>query len=279
MRDLLLETKNTKNPNLKHITIASGSISDPKCEDILPGNTSVSQHPLPGKPSEITVCTTSDLPDTTFVSFGIRQRRRTEQIASYLHTYGNFKDPEIAELTEDVSSYGWSAPAQPPAPSQAAISKQPEYPIRLQSPFSLPSGSTFYFPRNISHLRNAYQKSNIFGFGATTQGSANISLNLDFEEGGADDDTIPNFATQQMPVSQDGVMHQISTTLEQRRIKVVILSATDVLDELFVAEMLAPRGSKHPGHHQSGRQPLSTFQLNEQLRQHVLRQSMAVDHR
>jgi hypothetical protein len=218
----LLRDAHISYPNLQHITIASGSISDPKCEDILPGKT-----------SESNVCTTSDLPDTTFVSFGIDKDWRTEQIASYLRTYGRFGDEEIAELTEDVSSYGWIQPAAVPQidPKQAAVRQSdPNQPAVRQH---------LYFPRNISHLRNAYQKSNIFGFGATTQGPANISLNLDFEEGGADDDTIPNFATQQMPVSQDGVMHQISTVLEQRRIKVVILSATDVLDELFVAEILA----------------------------------------
>ena len=200
----LLRDAHISNPNLKHITIASGSISDPKCEDILPGKTSAKN-----------VCTTLDLPDTTFVSFGIDKNWRTDQIMSYLRNYGRYKDWEIAELTEDVSSYGWSDPRR------AGI------------------GQHLYFPRNISHLRNAYQKSNIFGFGATTQGAGSISLNLDFAEGGADDDAIPTFALQQVPVSQDGVMHQITAVLEQRHIKVVILSATDVLDELFVAEILA----------------------------------------
>ena len=42
-----------------------------------------------------------------------------------------------------------------------------------------------------------------------------------------------------MPVSQDGVMREITQTIERRHIKVVVLSATDVLDEIFVAEILA----------------------------------------
>ena len=132
----------------------------------------------------------------------------------FLVNHGHFKRGEIAELTEDESSYGESA-------------------------FYSDDYLHLYFPRNISHLSSAYQKSNIFGFGVSSQGSSNISLNLDLNEASDDDDAIPNFAKQQMPVSQDGLMHEITETLEQRHIKVVVLSATDVLDELFVAELLA----------------------------------------
>ena len=42
-----------------------------------------------------------------------------------------------------------------------------------------------------------------------------------------------------MPVSQEATLGQISAVLEQHHIKAVLLSATDVLDELFVAQLLA----------------------------------------
>ena len=96
------------------------------------------------------------------------------------------------------------------------------------------------FPRNISHLRSAYQKSSIWGFGATTEGaSSSVNLSLDFDESTGDDDGIPSFARQQMPVSQEGSFYQITSLLREKNIRAVILSATDVLDEIFVAQILA----------------------------------------
>lgn len=200
----LLSSDEIKNLGLQKITIASGSISDPRCDHLLPAGESKSGR-----------CTSPNIPNTTFVSFGIDRDWRIQQTIKFLRKYGRFGNDDIAELNEDESSYGSFQPQ--PLPSQ---------PLRL------------YFPRNISHLRSAYEKSNIFGFGASTQARGNISLNLDFAETSDDDDAIPTFA-EQMPVSQDGVMHQISDVLEQHRIKVVLLSATDVLDEIFVAEILA----------------------------------------
>lgn len=192
---------------LKQITVASGSVTDPDCTHFLPSNDSdTSCHWTNATHAQI-----------TFVSFGIDKDRRTDQIERFLHDQGHFKPDEVADLTEDESSYGlWS---EKPA---------------------LHDGSThLYFPRNISHLSSAYQKNNILGFGVSSQGTTSLSLNLDLNEANDDDDVIPNFAEQQMPVSQDGVMHQITQALEQHHIKVIVLSATDVLDELFVAELLA----------------------------------------
>ncbi len=157
------------------------------------------------------------IPTVDYRSFGVDRDFRTQQTFDFLSLHGHFKSEEIAELNEDESSYG----------SYSEAGEKSSGLLQL------------YFPRNISHLRSAYQKSNIFGFGSSTQGAANTSLNLNFDESKDDDDAIPSFAVQQTPVSQDGIMRQISDTLEQRKIKVVILTATDVLDEIFVAEILA----------------------------------------
>jgi hypothetical protein len=204
----LLSGEAVKSLGLNKITIASGSLTDSKCSDLLPAGTI----------DKYCHCTNGDHPVSTFVSFGIDKDWRTDQIGAFLHKQGQFKPQDIAELSEDESSYGWKG--------------GPETPMEK-------GYLHLHFPRNISHLRSAYQNSNIFGFGVSAQGSGNISLNLDLNEASGDDDSIPNFAQQQMPVSQDGVMHQITDILEQRHIKVAVLSATDVLDELFVAEIVA----------------------------------------
>jgi hypothetical protein len=200
----LLSGKGIASSGLTRITIASGPVTDPDCTHLLPRGEIDAEHR----------CASGGPPEMTLVSFGIDRDWRRDQIRAYLRKQGRFKPWEIAELTEDESSYG------------------------LRTERDNDGYLHFYFPRNISHLSNAYQKNNIFGFGVSSQGSSNISLSLNFGEAN-DDDTVPDFAEQQMPVSQDGVMHEITQTLEQREVKVVVLSATDVLDELFVAEVLA----------------------------------------
>jgi hypothetical protein len=211
-------------PAVKQIDVASGTISDGTCSHMLP----VVQTAKVGTPAdqakEDVPCASPDsaVPKVTFVSFGADGAWLTHQTEDFLNRRGGFAYEEMAELSEDESGYGWMA------------NDRPTY-ARGNDPVV----NKLYFPRNISHLRSAYQKSNIFGFGASAQGSGNISLNLDFDEANEDDDAVPNFAQQQMPVSQDGTMHQIADLIDQRHIKVVLLSATDVLDEIFVAEILA----------------------------------------
>ena len=196
--------------NLDKITIASGSVTDSHCKDFLP----------PAKIEADCHSSSKDRPEISFVSFGVDKDWRSKQIKDFLREQGQFEREQIADLTEDESSYGSIA-------HKARSTDDPNDPY-----------PHLYFPRNISHLRSAYQNSNIFGFGVSTSGAGNVSLSLNFNET-SDDDTVPNFAEQQMPVSQDGVMREITQTIERRHIKVVVLSATDVLDEIFVAEILA----------------------------------------
>jgi hypothetical protein len=202
----LLSGKAIATLNLDKITIASGSVTDSYCQDFLP----------PAKIDEDCHWSSQDRPAISFVSFGVDKDWRSSLIKDFLIRQGQFAPEQIADLTEDESSYGSTA-----------------HTARTDDPYP-----HLYFPRNISHLRSAYQNSNIFGFGVSTSGAGNVSLSLNFNET-SDDDTVPNFAEQQMPVSQDGVMREITQTIERRHIKVVVLSATDVLDEIFVAEILA----------------------------------------
>jgi hypothetical protein len=234
LRDLLNATE-VVNASLKQITVASGSVSDPYCYDPQTADNS------PGARNPVQTG-----PKVTYVSFGPDKDWRAQQTVEFLKRNGHFHDEDIVELSEGESGYGsWSSPEPScPVPAIPGFTRRKGDLQRSCRSDEFRSETNagplqLHFPRNISHLRSAYQKSNIFGFGASAQGNANISLNLDVEEARDDDDAIPNFAPQQMPVSQDGVMHQISGLFERRHIKVVILTATDVLDELFVAQILA----------------------------------------
>jgi hypothetical protein len=200
--------------NLKSIEIASGSVSAPDCDDFLPAGVT-----LKGDQTCSREIGGSVKVRVNFVSFAPDGMWVTQRVEEFLNRRGDIAYEQMAELTEDESSFGYIG----------------------MHPNGLPQDVTLKltFPRSISHLRSAYQKSSIWGFGATTEGANSVNLSLDFDEPTGDDDDIPSFARQQLPVSQEGNLYQITSLLREKNIRVVILSATDVLDEIFVAQILA----------------------------------------
>jgi len=95
----LLSGKGIASSGLTKITIASGSVTDPDCSHLLPRGEIDAEHR----------CVSGGQPTITLVSFGIDRDWRRDQIRAFLHKQGRFKPSEIAELTEDESSYGWRA--------------------------------------------------------------------------------------------------------------------------------------------------------------------------
>jgi hypothetical protein len=95
----------------------------------------------------------------------------------------------------------------------------------------------YYFPREISQLRAAYEENNILGFSSESS-SLRTQLHLSLSRRSAEDDTIHTFSGQQGIVAMETAMGEIAADLEQRRISIVLLSATDVLDEVFVTRYL-----------------------------------------
>jgi hypothetical protein len=208
---LLAAAKQASLANVK-VDVASGSVSDWRCGNFLP-------HGVvdPAQP-QCTDATAgySGAPDS-FVSFDADFAWEVQQTEIFLHEKGGLEYSEIAQLTEDESGFG----------ALANEGKAANEILKLT------------FPRNISHLRSAYEKNGVWGFGGSSSGSGTVSLSLDFGEGRESDDSVPEFAPKQMPVSQEATLGQVSTILEQRHIKAVLLSSTDVLDALFVAQILA----------------------------------------
>jgi hypothetical protein len=81
-----------------------------------------------------------------------------QQIWSFLENYGRLEANQIAELSEDESGFGEL--------------------LSSQSSDQTGQISHLKFPRGISHLRSAYQKNAIWGFGGSS-GASSVSLNLD----------------------------------------------------------------------------------------------------
>ena len=95
----------------------------------------------------------------------------------------------------------------------------------------------YYFPREISTLRSAYEQSGIFGFGAGSDNDK-TQLHLSFGSDTRADDSVHTFAGKQGAVAMEAQMGQLAAALEQDRINVVLLSATDTLDDIFVTRYL-----------------------------------------
>ncbi len=213
LRALLNESKdldaNTPLTKARAVSVASGSVSDWHCEHFLPDI----EAKVPGQ---------SDCGDSSakFLSFGVDSQWELQQIWSFLRLHGHLYMQDIAELSEDESGFGGLLLLGKSGKDTSGI-------LHLK------------FPRGISHLRTAYQKNSIWGFGGSSSGASSVSLSMDFEEPQLADDSVPIYAQQQMPVSQESSMGQVASILEENRIKAVLVSASDVLDEIFVAQILA----------------------------------------
>ncbi len=95
----------------------------------------------------------------------------------------------------------------------------------------------FRFPRDISHLRNAYRED--------TPSSASVSVNgfepdLDFSIKDPDigEDSISSFSKTQSPLSQNAILNAITLAIRRDRIRIVQINATNVLDLLFLTRVL-----------------------------------------
>ncbi|WP_433966741.1 hypothetical protein [Tunturiibacter gelidiferens] len=90
------------------------------------------------------------------------------------------------------------------------------------------------FPREISLLRNAQ------GEKPGKNSSSEIPtpyLNLTLKDSSADD-TMPRFSTTQTPLSQEAQLMAIAHQLQRARVEYILITASNILDELFLAQFL-----------------------------------------
>jgi hypothetical protein len=96
---------------------------------------------------------------------------------------------------------------------------------------------TYIFPRDISHLRNAYQEA----LGSTVPSPYSdqpSGLNFTIRDPNSGEDSIPTFSETQTPLTQDAALNSITTELRQMHTNAVFISATNKLDELFLLRAL-----------------------------------------
>jgi hypothetical protein len=93
----------------------------------------------------------------------------------------------------------------------------------------------YRYPRDISHLRNAYREALK---AAKANGPPNPDITFSLKDPGSGEDSVPSFSASQGPLSQDAILAAIAETIRRHNYKVVLISATNTLDLVFVAQVL-----------------------------------------
>src|SRR5271168_990765 len=144
-------------------------------------------------------------------------------------------DPaEIAILSEDETAYGNSTSDL--GPVKTASRQDPG----CGSEFKIdPQVFESQFPRGISQFRSAYERQ--VNSESSSQQGAQIGravLPLDLQATGSDDDSVAPYAKIQSPLSQEAVMLGILMRLHQHHPKLIVLRASDPVDQLFLSRYL-----------------------------------------
>jgi hypothetical protein len=94
------------------------------------------------------------------------------------------------------------------------------------------------FPREISLLRNAEVDSNQSSGDSTSAGSVpSPYLHFSIKDSGAQD-AVPQFSRDHTPLSQEAQLMTIARQLQRNRVEIALISASDQLDQIFLAEFL-----------------------------------------
>ena len=152
--------------------------------------------------------------------------------SSYSTTVHNL-DTQLDMLTEHMTG-------ERKRGSRLALLTETETGLGFYTPRSGAGPLTFRYPFEISRLRNAYGEEVLKTVVGAQPQPASFRNLLGFRlfDVGSGSDSMPVFAKNQTPLSQDAVLEEIARSLERERITLAGILATDVFDALFIARYL-----------------------------------------
>lgn len=161
----------------------------------------------------------------------------------------HYRPADIAVVEEDETAYGGGRNPSLPEKSPLAMAEQdsksrewPTAPTRIgcpNDPFGVAAIANYFYPRDISHLRSAYQQQTQTAAASDAGRRAprnNLPLNI--EDTGSDDDSVPTYSPGQTPLSEESVLLGIVASLHKQHAKFIILVATNTLDEIFLSQYM-----------------------------------------
>jgi hypothetical protein len=95
----------------------------------------------------------------------------------------------------------------------------------------------YVFPRDISHLRNAYEDA-IGGPPRDLYPDPVPKINFSMRDSGGGEDSFPIFSGAQTPITQQTILNSITDNLNRRHTRLVFISATNTLDSLLLLRMI-----------------------------------------
>jgi hypothetical protein len=174
---------------------------------------------------------------TTFgKAFKTKEEERSNPAEQKQSKQGDVAHPKRA-------SYSATEPSKPMGRSdQCARIKPPPVAGLSENTDSIKSGRNLIlvsFPRGISSLRNAQtEKKSSIGIGASNASpSPYLSLTLT-DANNFNSDSVPQLSQELSPISQEAQLMTIQRQLQRYRARYVVIEATNVLDQLFLAQFL-----------------------------------------
>ena len=184
-------------------------------------------------------------PQVDFATFQESDRYLVRSFIEFENRRG-YAPGRIAVLTEDETAYGHLefGPTQdskkPCAeqPRAEASSKTPNEQERTLQGYE-DAVLRLYYPRDISQLRGAYQQ----GFQQQSSSSTDSyqvrsTLPTNLQDTGSDDDSVPQYAHSQTPLSQESILLGIVAAIRLHDIQFVVLQATNPMDAVFLSAFL-----------------------------------------
>jgi hypothetical protein len=156
---------------------------------------------------------------------------------------------DVAILEEDETAYGSGRSSSTAETDPTSVpNKKPPPPAWDAAPTEIIKNGcsvdfgkieTFFYPRDISHLRSAYQQQTQTAAASDAgQRPPRTNLPLNIEDTGNDDDSVPTYSPGQTPLSEESVLLGIVSSLHKQHAKFIILIATSDLDEIFLSQYL-----------------------------------------
>jgi hypothetical protein len=166
---------------------------------------------------------------TYFRSFLESDLYQKNRFLSYAICEQHYVPSDVVILTEDETAYG-----QPAVPQKLDVEND-----QLKCADKFAQISNIFFPRDISHLRSAYQQqSQAAAASDAGNRSPRTTLPLNIEDTGNDDDSVPTYSPGQTPLSEESILLGVVSTLHKQHAKFIILIATNPLDTIFLSQYL-----------------------------------------
>lgn len=169
-----------------------------------------------------------------FATFQESDRYAIRRFIGFATTQG-YEAENIAVLSEEETTYGLEMFTPGPAPPSCDQGRTEPNPTDDEKKIL-----QLYFPREISQLRSAYQRDLRSDEPSDSSGHRPVrsTLRLNFEDAGADQDSVPSYSRLQTPLSEEALLLGIVTNLQKHQSQFVIIRATNPLDQLFLVRYL-----------------------------------------